>query len=129
MPLILIQKLIHLWPWVICHCLIIETLGHYCVQKEFILVINHEVLKYINEQHKLNKIHVLFLEFTFSSRHQSDRLNNVIDTLAGGLLFSKPYASLCKVWHLFIPKQLLAMSEVIKLFFIVTCLVACKCVF
>lgn len=45
---------------------IIQALGHwrhYLISKEFILFSDHEALKYINGQHKLNNRHEKWVEF------------------------------------------------------------------
>ncbi|KAE8715853.1 putative Quercetin 3-O-methyltransferase 1 [Hibiscus syriacus] len=59
---------------------------HYLVQKEFILFIDHEALKYINGQHKLSRRHAKWVaylqEFTFTLRHQAGSLNRVADALS-----------------------------------------------
>ncbi|XP_042954672.1 uncharacterized protein LOC122291092 [Carya illinoinensis] len=59
---------------------------HYLVQKEFILFIDHEALKYINGQHKLSRRHAKWVaylqEFTFTLRHQTGSLNRVADALS-----------------------------------------------
>ncbi|KAF5464320.1 hypothetical protein F2P56_014404 [Juglans regia] len=64
---------------------------HYLVQREFILIIDHEALKYINGHHKLSRRHTKWVaylqEFTFSLRHQSRSLNRVADTLSRPTLF------------------------------------------
>jgi hypothetical protein len=56
------------------------------VQKEFILITNHEALKYINGQQKLKCRHAKWVaylqEFTFSLRHQSRTLDKVVDALS-----------------------------------------------
>jgi hypothetical protein len=48
---------------------------HYLVHKKFILITDHEALKYINGQHKLSRRHAKWVaylqEFTFSLRHQA----------------------------------------------------------
>jgi hypothetical protein len=58
---------------------------HYLVQKEFILITDHEALKYINGQQKLNRRHAKWVaylqEFTFSLRNQSGTLNKVADVV------------------------------------------------
>jgi len=55
------------------------------VQKEFILITDHEALKYINGQQKLNRRHAKWVaylqEFTFSLRNQSGTLNKVADVV------------------------------------------------
>lgn len=59
---------------------------HYLVQREFILIIDHEALKYINGQHKLCRLHAKWVaylqEFTFTLRHQAGSLNRVADALS-----------------------------------------------
>lgn len=59
---------------------------HYLVQREFILLIDHEALKYINGQHKLSRRHAKWVaylqEFTFALRHQVGSLNRVADSLS-----------------------------------------------
>jgi hypothetical protein len=59
---------------------------HYLVQKEFILITDHEALKYINGQQKLNHRHAKWVayrqEFTFSLLHQFGTLNKVADALS-----------------------------------------------
>ncbi|XP_022870255.1 uncharacterized protein LOC111389561 [Olea europaea var. sylvestris] len=56
------------------------------VERKFILVTDHEALKYINGQHKLSRRHpkwVAYLqEFTFTLRHQAGNLNRVADALS-----------------------------------------------
>lgn len=68
---------------------IVQSLKHwrnYLVQKEFILITDHEALKYINGQQKLSRRHARWVsyiqEFTFSLRHQSGSLNRVADALS-----------------------------------------------
>ncbi|XP_022864288.1 uncharacterized protein LOC111384260 [Olea europaea var. sylvestris] len=68
---------------------IVQTLKHwrhYLVQREFILVTDHEALKYINGQHKLSRRHAKWArylqEFTFTLRHQAGSLNRVADALS-----------------------------------------------
>jgi len=64
---------------------------HYLVYKEFILIIDHEVLKYINGQHKLSRRHAKWVaylqEFTFALRHQARSLNRVADAMSRRTLF------------------------------------------
>lgn len=63
---------------------------HYLVQREFILITDHETLKYINGQHKLSMRHtkwVVYLqEFIFALRHQTGSLNRVTDALSRRML-------------------------------------------
>jgi len=68
---------------------IVQSLKHWChylVQKEFILITDHEALKYINGQQKLSRRHAKWVsylqEFTFSLRNQSRSLNRVADALS-----------------------------------------------
>lgn len=59
---------------------------HYLIQKEFILFTDHEALKYINGQHKLNRRHAKWVaylqEYTFSLKHQAGTVNRVADALS-----------------------------------------------
>jgi hypothetical protein len=59
---------------------------HYLVQKEFILITDHEAFKYIKCQHKLNRKHAKWVaylqEFTFFLKHQSGTLNKVANALS-----------------------------------------------
>ena len=53
---------------------------------EFILYSDHETLKYIQGQHKLNSRHAKWVEFLqlfhFTIRHKSGKLNKGVDALA-----------------------------------------------
>lgn len=59
---------------------------HYLLPKEFILYSDHEALKYIGGQHKLNVRHAKWFEslqaFTFMIKHKSGVLNKVADALS-----------------------------------------------
>ena len=59
---------------------------HYLIQKEFILHSDHEALKFVNSQKKLNRRHakwVAFLqEYTFMLRHKAGCQNKVADALS-----------------------------------------------
>nr|GEW87634.1 RNA-directed DNA polymerase [Tanacetum cinerariifolium] len=59
---------------------------HYLISKEFILHSNHEALKYIQGQHKLQPRHAKWVEFiqafTFTIKHKSGRLNKGADALS-----------------------------------------------
>ncbi|PKI73971.1 hypothetical protein CRG98_005588 [Punica granatum] len=67
---------------------------HYLISKEFVLFSDHEALKYINGQHKLNNRHAKWVEFlqayTFVIKHKSGTQNQVADALSRrcGLLSS-----------------------------------------
>lgn len=59
---------------------------HYLISKEFLLFSDHEALKYINGQHKLNSRHAKWVEFlqayTFLIKHKSGIQNQVADALS-----------------------------------------------
>lgn len=59
---------------------------HYLMQKEFILINDHEAWKYINDQHKLSKRHAKWIaylqEFTFLLTHQLESFSWVADALS-----------------------------------------------
>ncbi|PKI74302.1 hypothetical protein CRG98_005305 [Punica granatum] len=67
---------------------------HYLISKEFVLFSDHEALKYINGQHKLNNRHAKWVEFlqayTFVIKHKSGTQNQVANALSWrcGLLSS-----------------------------------------
>ena len=68
---------------------IVRMLDHwrrYLTFREFIFFSDHEALKYINAQHKLNSRHAKWVEFlqafTFLIKHQSGVCNQVADTLS-----------------------------------------------
>jgi len=52
---------------------------------EFISHLDHEALKYIQEQHKLNSRHAKWMEylqsFHFTIKHKSEKLNQGVDAL------------------------------------------------
>jgi len=59
---------------------------HYLIHKEFLLFSDHDALKYINGQHKLNTRHAKWVEFlqsyTFHIKHKPGVQNKVADALS-----------------------------------------------
>ena len=64
----------------------IDHWSHYLKQKQFVLFSDHEALKYINGQHKLNPRHAKWVEFlqmySFVSKHKAGSSNVVADALS-----------------------------------------------
>ena len=64
----------------------LEYWRHYLVGGEFILHLDHEALKFIQGQHKLNPRHAKWVEyiqsFHFSIHHKSGKLNEGADALS-----------------------------------------------
>ncbi|GKA54703.1 putative CCCH-type zinc finger family protein [Tanacetum coccineum] len=64
----------------------LEYWHHYLVSKDFILYSDHEVLKYIDGQHKLKRRHAKWVElmqsYSFSIKHKAGTLNKVADALS-----------------------------------------------
>nr|CAD1832991.1 unnamed protein product [Ananas comosus var. bracteatus] len=63
----------------------LEHWRHYLISKEFVLFTDHEALKYIHGQHKLNRRHAKWVEFlqvyTFHIKHKAGKQNKVADAL------------------------------------------------
>jgi len=64
----------------------LQTWEHYLVFKEFVIHNDHELLKYLRGQHKLNKIHAKrmdFLEqFPYVIKYKKGKFNIVVDALS-----------------------------------------------
>lgn len=64
----------------------LETWQHYLLSKEFIIHTDHESLKYLKGQHKLNKRHATWVEFIepfpYVIRYKSGKENVVADALS-----------------------------------------------
>nr|CAD1820506.1 unnamed protein product [Ananas comosus var. bracteatus] len=64
----------------------LEHWRHYLISKEFVLFSDHEALKYIHGQHKLNRRHAKWVEFlqtyTFHIKHKAGKQNQVADALS-----------------------------------------------
>uniref|UniRef100_A0A2N9EKX8 CCHC-type domain-containing protein n=1 Tax=Fagus sylvatica TaxID=28930 RepID=A0A2N9EKX8_FAGSY len=60
--------------------------SHYLLPNEFLLHSDHETLKYLNSQQKLNSRHASWVEFlqpySFSIKHKFGKLNQVADALS-----------------------------------------------
>ena len=59
---------------------------HYLMPKEFVSYTDHKALQYLGSQHKLNQIHMKWVEyfqsFTFVIKHKSGVTNKVADALS-----------------------------------------------
>jgi len=72
----------------------LQTWEHYLVSKEFVIHSDHESLKYLKSQHKLNKRHVKCMEFLeqfpYAIKYKKGKSNVVVDALSRRhTLFSK----------------------------------------
>jgi hypothetical protein len=84
---------------------VLETWQHYVWPKEFVIHSDHESLKHIRGQEKLNKRHAKWVEFieTFSYiiKHKKGKENVIVDTL------SRRYTMLSQLDHNFLVWSLL----------------------
>lgn len=76
----------------------IKHLRHYLVHRDFVLFTDHDALRHLDSQAKVSARHTTWIaflqQFTFSIRHQSDKLNRVADALSRRhTLLSSFYAS------------------------------------
>ncbi|KAJ0490007.1 putative nucleotidyltransferase, Ribonuclease H [Helianthus annuus] len=73
---------------------------HYLIAKEFVLHSDHEALKYIQGQHKLQPRHAKWVEyiqaFTFTIKHKSGVMNKGADALSDDIFLFRPSAQ--KLW-------------------------------
>jgi len=64
----------------------LQTWQHYLLPKEFVIYNDHESLKYLKGQGKLNKRHVKWIEFleqfSYVIKHKKRKGNIVVDALS-----------------------------------------------
>jgi len=66
---------------------------HYLLPQEFVIFSDHEALRYINSQKKLNARHGRWVEFlqeyTYTIRHKAESENMVVDALSRRMMISR----------------------------------------
>jgi len=83
----------------------LQTWEHYLVSKEFVIHSDHESLKYLKGQHKLNKRHAKWMEFLeqfpYVIKYKKGKSNVVVDALSRRhTLFSKLGAQILGFDHI-----------------------------
>lgn len=78
---------------------LVQTLKHwypYLVRREFILFTNHDSLKYLNSQNRLNTKHARWFDYLqqydFTIKHKVDKENKVTDVLSRQLYLLTIYS-------------------------------------
>ena len=84
----------------------VKTWEHYLVSKDFVIHSDHESLKYLKGQHKLNKRHAKWMEFLekfpYVIKYKKGKSNVVVDALSRKrhTLFSKLGAQILGFDHI-----------------------------